>query len=120
MKIFSAILVSISLCGSVAAQDVESFTGKWDFTTVTGAVGYETGVMDIKKESVTTTFTGITDLYPSEWARFEADTFKFNFDVDGDLVRCYLTVKDRSNLVGYAKWETGESVVNLTRKKEKE
>jgi hypothetical protein len=120
MKNLCIILFSVVLCSSVAAQKVDRFTGKWDFTTVTGAIGYETGVMDIKKESVMTTFTGIPDLYPSEWARFEADTFKFNFDVDGDLVKCYLTVKDASSLVGYAKWDTGESVVNLTRKKEKE
>jgi hypothetical protein len=119
MKNLGIILFSVLLCGSVAAQDPDRFIGKWDFTTVTGAIGYETGVMDIRKDSVITTFTGITDLYPSEWARYESDTFRFHFDVDGDMVRCYLTVKDRSSLVGYAKWDTGESVVNLTRKKEK-
>jgi hypothetical protein len=120
MKSLCTILFPIALCISVAAQDAGRFTGKWDFTTVTGAIGYETGVMDISKESVITTFTGIPDPYPSEWARYEADTFKFNFDVDGDMVKCYLTVEDASSLAGFATWDTGESIVNLTRKKEKE
>jgi hypothetical protein len=115
-KSFLAFSIICLISIAVNAQKIDHFIGNWDFNTLTGAVGYETGIMEIEKDAVVTTFSGIENTYPSDWAAFEADTFKFNFDVDGDYVKCYLKVADESNLKGYCKWDTGESVVILTRK----
>ena len=51
---------------------------------------------------------------------YESDTLKYNMDVDGEYVKCYLVVKDKANLVGFATWSTGESDLLLTRIKEQE
>jgi hypothetical protein len=39
-------------------------------------------------------------------------------DVDGEYVKCYLVVKDKTNLVGFATWSTGESDLLLSKKEE--
>ena len=120
MKNLIPIVFLIVLCGALQAQNNEKIYGAWDFTTETGEVEYETGVMDISKESVMTTFTDNSYKYPSDWLKFVNDTLKFNFDVDGTMVECYLVLKDKSHLIGYAEWETGETVMNLTRTEKKE
>jgi len=38
------------------------------------------------------------------------------FDADGTWVDCYLVLKDASHLTGFASWDSGETVLNLTRK----
>lgn len=110
----------IVLCSALFAQKPKKFIGSWDFTTETGATGYESGVMDISKESVMTTFPYNDFKYPSDWVKFEKDTLKFDFDVDGEMVSCYLVVKDKSHLTGFAEWDSGETVMHLTRTKKKE
>ena len=118
MKSLLTIVFLIAICGALHAQDNEKFFGSWDFTTETGAEGYETGVMEISKESVMTTFTDNTNKYPSERVKYEGDTLKFDVYVDGTMVACYLLVKDDSHLTGFAVWDSGETVMNLTRQKE--
>jgi hypothetical protein len=87
MKHLFVIALSIALCGAVQAQTNERFLGSWDFTTETGEPGYETGVVKISEESVSFTW-----------------------------VDCYLVLKDASHLTGFASWDSGETVLNLTRK----
>jgi len=108
----------IALCGALHAQNPKKFLGPWEFTTETGAPGYETGVMDISKESVITSFTDNSFEYPSDWVKFENDTLKFDFFVDGTMVNCFLLVKDKTHLTGFAEWDSGETVLNLTKEKE--
>jgi len=108
----------MALCGVVNAQNNEKFLGTWDFDTETGEIGYESGIMEITKESVKTTFTDISYEYPSTSFSIEGDTLKFNMNVDGTPVECWLVVKDASKLTGYATWESGETMLILTRKKD--
>ena len=120
MKSLCIVALSIAICGAVHAQNTEKFFGTWDFTTETVEVGYETGIMKISKESVETTFTNNNYKYPSEWVKYESDTLKYNMNVDGAMVEIYLVVKDASNLKGYAEWDSGETVLNLTKRKAEE
>jgi hypothetical protein len=114
-----AILFSIIILFSFAAkaQKIDDFLGSWDFKTLTGAYGYETGIMDVKKDAVFMTFDGNDYKYPSDMVNYKSDTLKYNLDVDGAYVRCYLTVEDASNLKGYCEWNDGETILILTRKK---
>lgn len=110
----------IVLCGALFAQNSKKFFGSWEFTTETGASGYESGMMVISKESVITTFAYNDSKYPSDWVKIEEDTLKFDFYVDGTTVSCYLVVKDKSHLTGVAEWDSGKTVLNLTRTEEEE
>lgn len=113
---FALFVISLS----VYAQIPKRFQGIWDFNAPTAGYGYETGVMDITKKSVVTTFTANSIEYPSEWVKYESDTFKFNLLVDGTYVKCSLKIEDASNLKGYAEWDMGETTLFLTRKTVKE
>lgn len=77
-------------------------------------------MMVISKESVITTFAYNDSKYPSDWVKIEEDTLKFDFYVDGTTVSCYLVVKDKSHLTGVAEWDSGKTVLNLTRTEEEE
>jgi hypothetical protein len=120
MKRFFILALSAMLCVAVSAQNHEKFQGAWDFDTETGAAGYESGVVKISEESLSFIFTDIPDDYPSDWIKYESDTLKFEFDVDGTLVGCWLVAKDAEHLEGYADWDSGETVLHLTRKKAEE
>ena len=120
MKRLCIITLSVVLCCSINAQSISDFIGSWDFNAPTTDYGYEKGIMEIKKESVVTTFTGNSYKYPSDWIKYESDTLKYNMDVDGAYVKCFLTVGDASNLIGYAEWDMGETTLILTRKTIKE
>jgi len=117
MKSLCIVALTIAICGAVHAQNTEKFFDTWDFTTETGEVGYETGIMTISKESVEITFTNNSYKYPSKWVKYESDTLKYYTDVDGAMVDMYLVLKDASNLKGYAEWSSGETVLNLTKRK---
>ena len=118
MKRVLILALLMVFCGALQAQNNKKFYGTYDFTTVTGEVGYETGEIVITEDKVVFTFAGNSFKYPSDWVKYENDSLKFEFDVDGTLVDCYLVVKDAKHLTGYADWEYGETVLNLTRKKE--
>ena len=115
MKRICILTLSVVFCCSINAQSISDFIGSWDFNAPTADYGYEKGIMEIKKESVVTTFTGNSLKYPSDWVKYESDTFKFNMDVDGTYVKCFLKVEDASNLKGYAEWDMGETTLILTR-----
>ena len=117
MKKLIVIALLIGLCGAAYAQNKEKFIGTWDFTAPTGEVGFESGVVKISQDTVVTKFTGIPNDYPSDWVKYESDTLKYNFYVEGVTAECYLVVKDDSNLTGYATWGIGESVLKLIRQK---
>jgi hypothetical protein len=101
------------------AQTPEKFIGTWE-QKAPDAPGYETGEVVIEKQSLITTFAGSSYKYPADWHKYHSDTLKYTMNVDGENVECYLLVKDKANLVGYASWSTGETDLILTRiKKQK-
>jgi len=124
MKKFPATVLCTLLLGIAAtftahAQTPEKFIGKWE-QKAPDAEGYELGEVVIEKESLITTFSGSTYKYPAEGLKIHSDTLRYSMNVDGENVECYLLVKDKTNLMGYATWSTGETDLILTRiKKEK-
>ena len=106
---------------TINAQIPEKFIGSWDFIAHADH-GYETGIIEVKKDSVITSLTGSSYKYRSDWVKYESDTLKFKFfsELAGSDVQCYFIVDDASNLNGYAYWSMGESKLILTRSKVKE
>ena len=118
-KVLCTLLMGIATLCTAYAQSPEKFIGTWE-QKAPDAEGYELGEVVIEKESLITTFSGNTYKYPAEGLKFHSDTLRYSMNVDGENVECYLLVKDKSNLMGYATWSTGETDLILTRiKKEK-
>ena len=109
--------LSLAVTLSLNAQTPKNFIGTWD-QNAPGASGYETAKVLIEKQAVTTTFSNSSLKYPASDVNYESDTLKYNMDVDGEYVKCYLVVKDKTNLVGFATWSTGESDLLLSKKEE--
>ena len=118
-KVLCILLLGTAVTLTANAQTPDKFIGIWE-QKAPDAPGYETGEVTIQKESISTTFSGYSDKYPADWHKYKSDTLKYAMNVDGENVDCYLLVKDKSNLVGYATWSDGETDLILTRiKKQK-
>ena len=119
-NLFKAFLLTglcVAATLTIQAQTPKKYIGTWD-QNAPGASGYETAKVHIEKESVTTIFSNSSYKYPASEVKYEYDTLKFNMAVDGEYVKCYLVVKDKTNLVGFATWSTGESDLLLSKKEE--
>jgi len=117
-KVLSTLLLGFIVTFSLNAQTPKKFIGTWD-QKAPDASEYETAKVVIEKQSITKTFTN-NSFNTAEQVKYESDTLNFNMVVDGEFVRCYLVVKDKTNLIGHASWSTGESDLFLTRSKEQD
>ncbi len=115
-KVLLTLLLSFAVTLTMNAQIPDGFTGTWD-QKAPDAPEYETAKVVIEKQSISTTFTN-GSFNTVEKVKYESDTLRFNMDVDGEYVSCYLTVKDKTNLIGYATWSTGETDLILSRTKD--
>ena len=115
-KALLTLLLGLAVTLTLNAQTSKKFIGTWD-QKAPDASGYETAKVHIEKQSITTTFTN-NSYNTTEQVKYESDTLKFNMDVDGEYVKCYLVVKDKDNLSGFATWSSGETDLILTRTKE--
>lgn len=115
-RVLFTLLLGFGISLNLNAQIPDSFIGTWD-QKAPGAEGYETAKVVIEKQSIATTFTNNSNNTAVE-LKYESDTLKYNMDVDGEYVICYLVVKDKNNLKGYATWSTGETDMILTKTEE--
>ncbi|HEC45144.1 hypothetical protein LCGC14_3014440 [marine sediment metagenome] len=99
------------------AQIPKQFIGSWDFTAPSADYEFQNGIMEIKKDSIFTTFTGASYILPSHSVKFEADTLRFIFDVSDERINCYCIFEDASNLKGAAEWSMGATKLIMSRKK---
>jgi hypothetical protein len=99
------------------AQIPKQFIGTWDFTAPSADYEFQSGIMEVKKDSVITTFTGTSYKLPSHSVKYESDTLKFIFNVSDERVYCYCIVEDASNLKGAADWSMGATKLIMSRKK---
>ena len=115
-KVLLTLLLGFAVTLTLNAQTPKKFIGTWD-QKAPNASGYETAIVVIEKQSITTTFTN-NSYNTAEKVKYESDTLNYNMDVDGEFVKCYLVVKDKNNLTGFAPWSSGETDLILTRTKE--
>lgn len=115
-KMLFSLILGLAVTLTLNAQTPDKFIGTWD-QDAPDASEYETAKVVIDKQAITTTFSNGSQ-NTAEQVKYESDTLKFNMDVDGEWVTCYLVVKDKNNLKGYATWSSGESDLILTRTKD--
>jgi hypothetical protein len=118
-KIFQIIfLMSVFLIktSSSDAQVKKNVTGSWTFEIPYAPEGYTSGVMDVKKDSVLTTFTNQNYKIPSDWIRVNSDSLIFRFNVEGVYALFSLKILDNKNIAGKVVWDSGESQISLKKK----
>lgn len=105
-----------SFSKSSLAQINKSITGIWDFQCPFAPEGFNTGTIDIRKDSVFTTFISSTYKFPSQWVKIEFDSLLYNVDINGEEVLYSLKVENKDTLNGKASTSYGVSSLILTRK----
>jgi len=115
-RVILTLLLGFAITLTLNAQTPKKFIGTWD-QNAPDASGYETAKVVIEKQSISTKFTNGSQ-NTAEKIKYESDTLRFNMDVDGEYVTCYVVVKDKNNLKGFASWSTGTTGLILTRTKD--
>lgn len=112
------IIATLLLTGSMTAnsQVRKSCIGKWDFEAPTAPQGYNYGIIEIKKDTVSMVFSGSTYRFPSVWTRFTNDSVNYKTIIDGTDVLFSLKVENDSNIGGNAVWSDGETRIILKKK----
>jgi hypothetical protein len=113
------ILASILLLFSktVDAQDNKVIIGTWKFQCPYAPEGFNTGIIDIHKDSVFTTFSSVKYKFPSMWVKNEKDTLSYNVDINGEQVLFSLRIENNDTLYGKARNVMGEGPITLIRKR---
>jgi hypothetical protein len=109
-------LLSVSAC--VQAQIEKTFVGEWNFECPGAPDGFNTGIIEIKKDTVFTQYSSFTYKFPSTWVKISNDTLIYPTDVNGELVISRLVAKTFENLTGTAGTLDGLSSLILTRRTE--
>ena len=112
------LIIAIFLIGSLSikAQTNNDVLGNWNFKAPYGGSGYTSGILEIKKDSVIMTFTGMGYKYPSSSFKSEDGTLTYNIYVEGTEVFCTLKIENETKITGNAIWDSGETPLILTKK----
>jgi hypothetical protein len=116
------IIATIFLTGSLSAKaQIKKFCiGKWDFECPSAPEGFNSGIIDIHKDSVFTTFVSATYKFPSIWVKVNNDSLNYKVDINGEEVLYSLKVENKDTLNGKAVTNYGESPLTLTKKTDQE
>lgn len=109
-------MLLLSISCAAEGQIKEAFTGKWYFECPAAPEGFNTGIIDIHKDSIFTAYPGISYRFPSTWIKAFADSINYNVDINGENVLFTLHMESSDKLRGKAATEYGESPMILTRR----
>jgi hypothetical protein len=112
------LLISFLLTGllSTNAQTKKSHIGNWSFEAPDAPEGYTYGIIEIKKDTIITSFTELKYNVPSVWIKFKNDSITFKAVIDGNDVLFSLKIEDETNIKGDAVWSDGETQMILHKK----
>jgi len=121
MKIKVLRLVVIMAClligsFSISAQVKVVSHGIWSFNAPTAPDGYTYGIIEIKKDSVNTSFTESKYKFPSIWIKVKNDSIIYNAIIDDTDVLFSLKVENETSIKGNAVWDDGETQMILKKK----
>jgi hypothetical protein len=108
-------LVLVSL--STNAQVKATCLGSWSFDAPTAPDGYTYGVIEIKKDSLITSFTESKYKFPSVWVKVKNDSIFYKSVIDGTDVLFSLKIENETSIKGNAVWSDGETLMILKKKK---
>jgi hypothetical protein len=114
------LIISVSFIGSLStnAQVKVAYLGNWSFIAPTAPDGYTFGIIEIKKDSVNTSFTELKYKVPSIWIKVENDSITYKAIVDDTDVLFSLKIENEANIKGNAVWSDGETQMILKKKKD--
>ena len=112
------LIISVSLIGSLSttAQVKAAYLGNWSFVAPTAPEGYTYGIIEIKKDSLNTSFTELKYKVPSIWVKVKNDSITFKAIVDDTDVLFSLKIENTTNIKGNAVWDDGETQMILKKK----
>ena len=101
---------------SAKAQIKTTYLGSWSFSAPTAPEGYTYGTIEIKKDSVTTFFTGLNYKVPSIWVKVKNDSITYKSLVDDAEVLFSLKIENPTSIMGDAVWFDGQTQMILKKK----
>jgi len=101
---------------SAKAQIKTTYLGSWSFSAPTAPEGYTYGTIEIKKDSVTTFFTGLNYKVPSIWVKVKNDSITYKSLVDDAEVLFSLKIENPTSIKGDAVWFDGQTQMILKKK----
>jgi hypothetical protein len=114
----SLLIISVFLLESLSAnaQIKKTCIGNWSFNAPDAPDGYTYGMIEIKKDSVNTSFTDMSFKFKSVWVKAKNDSITYKTIVDGVDVLFSLKIENETNINGNAVWYDGETQMILRRK----
>jgi hypothetical protein len=116
LHFFLGAFMFLAISKPALAQVNKSIIGVWNFQCPSAPEGFNSGNIDIRKDSVFTTFISSTYKFPSLWAKTKNDSLIYNVDINGEEVLYSLKIEKNDTLNGYASTSYGVSSLILTRK----
>jgi len=112
------LIMPLLLFGSLSAkaQIKTTYLGSWSFSAPTAPEGYTYGTIEIKKDSVTTFFTGLNYKVPSIWVKVKNDSVTYKSLVDDAEVLFSLKIENQTSIKGDAVWSDGQTQMILKKK----
>ncbi len=112
------LIMPLLLFGSLPAkaQIKTTYLGNWSFSAPTAPEGYTYGTIEIKKDSVTTFFTGLNYKVPSIWVKVKNDSITYKSLVDDAEVLFSLKIENQTSIKGDAVWADGQTQMILKKK----
>lgn len=101
---------------SADAQIKTTYHGKWSFSAPTAPEGYTYGIIEIKKDSVNTFFSGMNYKVPSIWIKVKNDSITYKSLVDDAEVLFSLKIENQTSIKGDAVWFDGQTQMILKKK----
>jgi hypothetical protein len=114
------LIISVFLIGSLStnAQIKPAYFGNWSFDAPSAPDGYTYGIIEIKKDSINTSFTQLNYEVPSTWIKAKNDSITYKAIVEGTDVLFSLKIENETNIKGNAVWSDGETQMILKKKKD--
>lgn len=116
LQLFIFISIILPLSNPAGAQINKEIIGKWNFKCPSAPEGFDSGIIDINKDSVFTTFVSITYKFPSTWIKVKKDSLTYNVNINGEDVLYYLKLENKDTINGKAVTSYGQSSLSLTKR----
>jgi hypothetical protein len=116
LHLFLLAFLFLAISKPVLAQVNKSIIGVWNFQCPSAPEGFNSGNIDIGKDSVFTTFISSTYKFPSLWVKTKKDSLIYKVDINGEEVLYSLKVEKKDTLNGKASTSYGVSSLILIRK----
>jgi len=113
-----SLLISVLLIGSLStnAQIKTAYLGNWSFEAPSAPDGYTYGIIEIKKDSINTSFPELNYEVPSFWIKVKNDSINYKAIIDDTDVLFSLKIENETNIKGNAVWIDGETQMILKKK----